>query len=74
MLPEQDLYGMEMSCFDDNTWAAQQAQDEAIEKREVTEAFERIYLSINRLEVLDNCSYVDLRADVRLIEEVLFRK
>lgn len=67
----------EMSCFDDDwghsEWCAQQKLDEDLEKRAVTEAYRRIYLAINRLEMLDNASYTDLRADVRLTEMVMAR-
>lgn len=74
MLPEQDLYGMEMSCFDDNQWSEQQRHDNEEEQRAVAEAYDRIYLAINRLEVLDNCSYSSLRSDVRLTELASWRK
>lgn len=66
---------IEMACDDD--WGAQQKLDEDFyktnEKRAVTEAFRRWYLAINRLEILDNCSYTDLRADTRLVEMVMAR-
>lgn len=75
MQPEQDVYGMGMACYDDSNWQTeQQRQDDEAEQRQVTEAYQRIYLAINRLELLDNCSYTDLRADVRFTEEVMFRK
>lgn len=65
---------METMAVYDEDWGAQQKLDEDLEKRAVTEAYRRIYLAINRLEMLDNASYTDLRADVRLTELVLFRK
>lgn len=59
----------EMACTcDDGDWAAQQAQDEAVNKQVLNEAFKSLYLAINRLEVLDNCEYTDLRRDIRFIE------
>lgn len=63
----QDLYGMGMAYYDDS-WEAAQANDEALEQREIAEAFERVYLAVTRLEVLDGAQYLDLRRDIRFLE------
>lgn len=71
-----DLYGqnMEAETEYDWDWGRAQAEDEAIEQRQVSEAFERIYRAISELELLSNAGYPSLRTDVRFIEAVMWRK
>ena len=58
----------------DEEWAAQQAQDEAIEKRELEEAFNRLYGYVTAAEKMCNCTFTDWRRDLRFLELVLYRK
>lgn len=64
----------EMAVYDEQDWSQQQAQDEAIEKQQITEAIDRIYRAIAELELLYNCGLPDLRKDVRFLELVIWRK
>lgn len=72
---QDDVWGLNMETEYDYDWRAdQQKHDDDEQTRAVAEAFERIYLAISRMEMMDNCEYTSLRSDVRLTEMASWRK
>lgn len=63
----------EMAAWGDEDWGRQQAEDEAIEAREIAEAFDRLEMLVHAVEVRFEMELPGTRSDLSFLKSYLVK-